>query len=83
MPTYAITVRDELDKVEDVEAEYFQVEDRWLTFKDNAHKAVASFPEGIVLMVRRTKNTDLTVYVRSPTTDRLAQDIKRANQSLR
>jgi len=51
LKTIAISLVDSAED-ETVTAEYFQIEDSWVTFKTSDHKAVASYPETRVTRIK-------------------------------
>jgi hypothetical protein len=71
MPTFTVTT-DINDETHEVDAEYFNADDGFVTFKDVDHKQVATFSaHRVVSVVRLAKKTEIgTATVRIvPTVD--------------
>lgn len=62
MKTITVSLADSDD--ETFQAEYFQIEDGWVTFKTEDHKAVVAYPEPRVTRIKsESDKPDLTVRI--------------------
>ena len=77
MKTITISLSDKTAD-ETVTAEYFQIEDGWITFKTEDHKAVVAYPENRVTRIKSEAEESGNVHVAINTGGYLSAEAREA-----
>lgn len=81
MKTIIISLADTTED-ETVEAHYYQIEDSWITFKTEDHKAVASYPEARVTRIKsEDRAPTVTFGVTMPSKEDMERTVRTSSQN--